>query len=261
MTPTAYPNVSHSRELTGEQKKTLRRAIVASSLGNASEWYDYGIYALLVIPLGHAFFPESSPAVQVLSTFAIFALSFLLRPLGGIVLGPLGDRLGRQRVLVFSIMLMAGATTLIGVLPTHASIGIFAPALLLILRLIQGFSTGGEYGGAATFMAEYSPSKQRGFYGSFLEFGTTIGTVLGLAVVAICQYSLGDDAMAAWGWRIPFLLAAPLGLIGLYVRLKLDDTPVFREAKDLGQVHQKVSSQARVCAPPGARSLCLSAWC
>jgi MFS transporter, MHS family, proline/betaine transporter len=241
----AFPHVQYSRELTHQQRGTLRRAIAAAGIGNATEWYDYGVYALLVTPISKAFFPDTNPTAQLLATYGIFALSFVVRPIGGAILGPLGDRIGRQRVLVLCITLMAIGTTLIGLIPTYHSIGLVAPALLLLLRLVQGFSTGGEYGGAATFMAEYSPERQRGRYGSFLEFGTTAGGLFGLGVVQVCQLGLGQDAMLAWGWRIPFLVAAPLGAIGLYLRTRLEDTPVFREAAELGQVHAKTSSQAK----------------
>jgi MHS family proline/betaine transporter-like MFS transporter len=162
-------------------------------------------------------------------TFAGIAIPFALRPLGGIVLGPLGDKFGRRKVLSLTILFMSGATFLIGLVPSHASIGIGAPLLLILLRLIQGFSTGGEYGGAATFIAEYAPDKRRGFYGSFLEFGTLGGFVLGASLATVFQLSLDDAAMNSWGWRIPFLLAAPLGFVGFYLRNKLEDTPAFQK--------------------------------
>ncbi|MFU8947296.1 MFS transporter [Mycetocola zhadangensis] len=209
---------------TTEGRKTIRKAIAASAIGNATEWFDYGVYAVAVTYITANFFPGGT--VFALATFAI---SFLVRPLGGLVWGPLGDRIGRKAILALTIILMAGATFAIGLLPTYEVIGIWAPILLILMRLIQGFSTGGEYGGAATFMAEYSPDKKRGFFGSFLEFGTLGGFVLGTAVVLALQLILGEETMTEWGWRIPFLLAGPLGLIGVYLRSKLEDSPVFRE--------------------------------
>jgi MHS family proline/betaine transporter-like MFS transporter len=221
---------------TADGRRTIRKAIAASAIGNATEWFDYGVYAVAVTYITANFFPGGT--VFALATFAI---SFLVRPLGGLIWGPLGDRIGRKAILALTIILMAGATFTIGLLPTYDAIGIWAPILLIVMRLIQGFSTGGEYGGAATFMAEYSPDKKRGFFGSFLEFGTLGGFVLGTAVVLALQLALGEEAMTEWGWRIPFLLAGPLGLIGVYLRSKLEDSPVFREvdeqsAKESGAV-------------------------
>ncbi len=167
-----------------------------------------------------------------------FAVSFVLRPLGGMIWGgPIGDRIGRKSVLAMTILLISGATALIGLLPTHASIGVWAPILLILLRVVQGFSTGGEYGGAATFMAEYAPDNKRGKYGSFLEFGTLAGFCGGTAFVLLLQLGLTDSQMDQWGWRIPFLLALPMGLIGLYLRSQMDDTPpVFQELEQENEI-------------------------
>ena len=221
--------------------KTLRRAITGSAVGNATEWYDYGVYAYVATEIAHNFFPNSG----LVGTFLVFAISFLLRPLGGIFWGPLGDRIGRQRVLAMTILLMASATFLVGLLPTYDAVGYWAVVLLVLLRVVQGFSTGGEYGGAATFMAEYAPDKRRGFFGSFLEFGTIAGFTLAIAIVYLTETAIGSDAMTAWGWRIPFLIGGPIGLIGLYVRMKLEDTPVFRELDDQGHVESSAKGAVR----------------
>ncbi|MBF6415489.1 MFS transporter [Nocardia cyriacigeorgica] len=198
-------------------------------MGNATEWFDYGVYAATATYLTDAFFPGE---LGTLGTMLGFAISFVLRPLGGMVWGPLGDRIGRKAVLATTILLMAAATGLIGVLPTHGQVGVIAPILLILLRVIQGFSTGGEYGGAATYLAECATDRKRGFLGSFLEFGTLGGFVGGSAVVLACQLAVGSEAMHDWGWRIPFLLAIPLGLIGWYLRAKLDESPVFTEVAE-----------------------------
>ncbi|MFC7660481.1 MFS transporter [Pseudonocardia benzenivorans] len=163
---------------------------------------------------------------------ALFAVAYLVRPFGGIVLGPLGDRIGRKKVLAMTIVTMSAASFLLGCLPTYSVAGWGAPVLLILIRLVQGFATGGEYGGAAAFIAEYAPDKKRGFYCSFLEFGTTGGFVLAAGLVTILQVSLSDAAMHAWGWRILFLLAGPLGLVGLWLRSRLDDTPAFRALEE-----------------------------
>lgn len=215
--------------------RTVRRAVAGAAIGNAVEWFDYAIYGYLATSIGIAFFPEADPTAQRLLVFAGIAIPFVLRPLGGIVLGPLGDRFGRRRVLAATIVLMSGATFCIGLIPSYATIGVLAPILLLLARLVQGFSTGGEYGGAATFIAEYAPYRRRGFFGSFLEFGTLAGTVLGAALATVVQLGLSEEALHSWGWRIPFLVAGPLGLVGLYLRHRLEDTPAFRHAQERGQ--------------------------
>ncbi|WP_081746641.1 MFS transporter [Arthrobacter sp. H5] len=217
---------------TPEGKKTLRRAIGASAIGNAVEWFDYGVYGVMVVYISSVFFPGDQATVWALGTFAI---SFLVRPLGGLFWGPLGDRIGRKAVLAMTILLMAAATFSIGLLPSFDAVGFLSPALLILLRLIQGFSTGGEYGGAATFMAEYAPDKKRGFYGSFLEVGTLAGFALGSLIALVSQITLGAETMSDWGWRLPFLIAGPMGLIGWYLRTKLEDTPVFRELEKKGE--------------------------
>ncbi|WP_163513732.1 MFS transporter [Fodinicola acaciae] len=216
---------------------TVRKAVMASAIGNAVEWYDYGVFTSGVITatVGTVFFPESDKTTATLQSLGLLAIGFIVRPLGGFFFGPLGDKLGRQRVLALTILLMSGSTFLVGVLPPYAVIGIAAPMLLLLLRLIQSFSTGGEYGGAATFIAEYAPTKRRGFFGSFLEFGTLGGFVLGNSLVLITASVLSPAAMNGWGWRIPFLLALPLGLIGLYLRARLEDTPTFRALVESGK--------------------------
>ncbi|HEX4248913.1 MAG TPA: MFS transporter [Pseudonocardia sp.] len=221
---------STAESATGQpDERVVRRAVAGAAMGNAVEWFDYAIYSYMVASIGLNFFPDSSPAARTLLTFSGIAIPFLLRPLGGIVLGPLGDKFGRQRVLSLTILFMSGATFCIGLIPSHTTIGVAAPLLLVLLRLIQGFSTGGEYGGAATFIAEYAPDKRRGFFGAFLEFGTLGGYVLGAALATVFQLSLSDQAMNSWGWRIPFLVAAPLGLVGFYLRNKLEDTPAFQQ--------------------------------
>ncbi len=224
--------------------QVLKRAIGASAIGNATEWFDYGIYAYGVTYISAALFPGDTEEATLFA-LATFAISFLVRPLGGLFWGPLGDRLGRKAVLAVTILLMSGATLLVGLIPSYDSIGFWAPAILIVLRMIQGFSTGGEYGGAATFMAEYAPDRKRGFYGSFLEFGTLAGFSLGALLMLGFSLALGDETMHAWGWRLPFLLAAPMGLIGLYLRARMEDTPVFRELEARGKTEEEVTTAFR----------------
>ncbi|WP_418346776.1 MFS transporter [Streptomyces fodineus] len=210
----------------------LRRAVGASALGNCMEWFDFGVYSYLAATIGKVFFPGASPAAQVISSFATFAAAFVVRPLGGLVFGPLGDRIGRQKVLATTMIMMAVGTFAIGVIPGYGTIGIAAPVLLLLARMVQGFSTGGEYGGATTFVAEYSPDRRRGFLSSWLDFGTFVGYALGSALVTVLNLALTDQQMLSWGWRVPFLVAGPLGVIGLYMRLKLEESPAFQQQLD-----------------------------
>ncbi|GEK01808.1 MULTISPECIES: MFS transporter [unclassified Streptomyces] len=218
----------------------LRRAVGASALGNCMEWFDFGVYSYLAATIGKVFFPGASPAAQVISSFATFAAAFVVRPLGGLVFGPLGDRIGRQKVLATTMIMMAVGTFAIGIIPGYATIGIAAPVLLLLARMVQGFSTGGEYGGATTFVAEYSPDRRRGFLSSWLDFGTFVGYALGSALVTALNLMLTDAQMLSWGWRVPFLIAGPLGVIGLYMRLKLEESPAFQQQLD---EHEKSLAQ------------------
>ncbi|MBT2264470.1 MFS transporter [Rhodococcus erythropolis] len=220
--------VAESPDVCVTDNASVKRAVKATMLGNAMEWFDFGVYAYLATTIGKVFFPDASGSAQLLSTFAIFAAAFIVRPLGGLFFGPLGDRIGRKKVLATTIILMAGSTFGIGLIPSYESIGIAAPILLVLLRLLQGFSTGGEYGGASTFVAEYAPDKRRGFFASFLEFGTLAGYVAAAGIVTVIQTVVSAEDLLQWGWRIPFLIAGPLGLIGLYLRLRLEETPAFQ---------------------------------
>jgi MHS family proline/betaine transporter-like MFS transporter len=226
-------------------RKTIKQAVLASALGNATEWFDYGVYAAVAVYISQHFFPGGGGGLSLFFSYLFIGISFVARPFGGLVWGPLGDRLGRKHVLALTIILMSGATFLIGVLPTYEKVGVLAPILLALLRLIQGFSTGGEYGGAATFMSEYAPDKRRGLYGSFLEFGTLGGLALGTLITLLMQTLLSDTAMASWGWRIPFFVALPLGLIGLFLRTRLDETPVFQEIDDEGESEESATGGLR----------------
>jgi MHS family proline/betaine transporter-like MFS transporter len=220
------------------EETSIRQAIVGASIGNMVEWFDFAVYGYLAVTLGAVFFPSEDPTISLLSSFAVFGVAFVMRPLGGLFFGPLGDRIGRQRTLATVIILMSVSTFVIALLPGYATIGIWAPILLVLARLLQGFSAGGEFGGASAFIAEYSPDNRRGFLVSWLEFSTLIGFILGSTSVLVLSSVLSEDALTSWGWRIPFLLAGPLGLIGLYIRLRLDDTPEFRALESAGEVSQ-----------------------
>ncbi|MFH9981032.1 glycine betaine/L-proline transporter ProP [Streptomyces sp. NPDC017179] len=232
-------------DITVTDEAAVQRAVKAASLGNAMEWFDFGIYSYLAVTIGHVFFPSGNGTVQLLSSFATFAVSFLVRPLGGMVFGPMGDKIGRKKVLALTMIMMAIGTFAIGLIPSYASIGFWAPFLLILFRLVQGFSTGGEYGGASTFIAEYAPDRRRGFFGSFLELGTLAGYVGAAGLVTLLTALLGNAGMDSWGWRVPFLVAGPIGLIGLYLRLRLDETPAFRKLED-DSVHRASEAASTV---------------
>ncbi|MCX8700334.1 glycine betaine/L-proline transporter ProP [Gilliamella sp. B2840] len=224
----------------------LKKAIIAAALGNAMEWFDFGVYGFLAYVLGQVFFPNASPNVQVVAALATFSVPFLVRPLGGLVFGILGDKFGRQKVLSITIIIMSLSTFCIGLIPSYASIGITAPILLLLAKLAQGFSIGGEYSGAAIFVAEYSPDRKRGFMGSWLDFGSIAGFLVGAGLVVLLSTLLSDANFQYWGWRIPFLFALPLGLIGLYLRHALEETPAFVQHTD----SMDKNEQTHVANPP-----------
>lgn len=247
-------------DVTVTDEAAVKRATKAAALGNAMEWYDFGIYSYLAATLGKVFFPSGSDTVQLLSSFATFAVAFLVRPVGGMVLGPLGDKVGRKRILSFTMILMAVGTFAIGLIPSHAVIGLWAPVLLIFFRLVQGFSTGGEYGGASTFIAEYAPDKRRGYFGSFLELGTLAGYVAASGLVVVLSSLLSDDQMLMWGWRIPFLVAAPLGFIGLYLRLKLDETPAFQKLEGGRDRASEAADAVETSATGDLAEICTRYW-
>ncbi|WP_026427456.1 MFS transporter [Actinomyces slackii] len=211
-----------------ERAVALSRAAKASFIGNFIEWFDYASYGYLAVIIGRVFFPESESGLQTLSAFAVFAMSFILRPVGAVVWGAWGDRWGRRWALSWSILIMSGSTFLIGILPGFAAIGWWAAILLLLLRMVQGFSASGEYAGAGTFLAEYAPASKRGMYTSLVPASTATGLLAGSLMVSGMLVVMDDAAMQSWGWRIPFLLAGPLGLIGRYIRVHLEDSPVYQ---------------------------------
>ncbi|NIH77947.1 MFS transporter [Amycolatopsis viridis] len=208
-------------------RAVVKRAVGAAAIGNITEWYDFGVYGYLTTTISKVFFTDLSGPVATIATFGLFAVSFLIRPFGGLLFGPLSDRIGRKSVLSLTVILMAVGTFAIGVVPGYSTIGIAAPLLVLLARLLQGVSTGGEYGSAMTFIAEYAPDRRRGFLGSWLEFGTLTGYALGATIATVLTAVLTPAQLLSWGWRIPFLIALPIGMVGLYLRLRLEETPAF----------------------------------
>src|SRR5215813_1856231 len=208
-----------------------KRVIFASSLGTVFEWYDFYLYATLAPFFAGLFFPKGNDTAALLAAFATYAAGFLVRPFGAIVFGRIGDLVGRKYTFLITITVMGLSTVLVGVLPTYSSIGVWAPILLVSLRLLQGLALGGEYGGAATYVAEHSPNNRRGFNTSWIQTTATVGLLLALIVIYLCRENFSKENFAQWGWRVPFLLSLILLAISVYIRLKLNESPVFQKMK------------------------------
>ncbi|MEV6960297.1 MFS transporter [Streptomyces sp. NPDC051207] len=226
------PHLRHRAEETGTPPRS-RRALVAGSVGNFIEWYEFGVYGYFATIIAANFFtPDGgSDAEALVKTYASFALAFFFRPIGAAVFGRLGDRIGRRPTLILVILLMTGATTLIGLLPTYATLGAAAPWLLTLLRILQGLSAGGEFGGAVSIMTEFAPPGRRGLYGAWQSFTVALGLLAGAGIAAVLAGVLSEPRLNDWGWRLPFLLTLPLGLVALWLRLKLEETPSFRRTR------------------------------
>ncbi len=232
------PESAPARELieTTADPATLRRSVAAGAVGVFVHWFDWAAYAYLASTIASVFFPAGDATAGLLAVFGVFAVSFGIRPVGALVFGPLGDRIGRKRTLSLVIFLMSGATLVIGLLPGYSTIGIAAPLLLVLLRLLQGFAAGGEFGSAASFLAEHAPRRRRGFGVSWLEVGSLLGFLAGSFVFFLLSVGLSEEQLTSWGWRIPFLIAAPLGVVGFIIRSKIEDTPEYRALEEADTV-------------------------
>ena len=219
-----------------EVKVDLRQVIGASSLGTLFEWYDFYLYGSLAAFFSGLFFPSGNPTAALLASLATFGAGFAVRPFGAIVFGRLGDLVGRKYTFLVTILIMGLSTALIGFLPTYQSVGLLSPILLVTLRLAQGLALGGEYGGAATYVAEHAPEGQRGYYTSFIQTTATLGFFVSLAVILATRLSLGDAVFKAWGWRVPFLLSFVLLAVSVYIRMRLHESPMFLKLKSSGKV-------------------------
>src|SRR5450755_618767 len=223
------------RERTGSMTSEERFVIFASSLGTIFEWYDFYLYAVLAPFFAALFFPPGNDTAALLSAFATYAAGFLVRPFGALIFGRVGDLVGRKYTFLVTIMVMGTSTFLVGVLPTYASVGWLAPTILVLLRLAQGLALGGEYGGAATYVAEHAPDEKRGLHTSGIQTTATLGFFVSLVVIGACRSGMAEASFKSWGWRIPFLISIVLLVVSVYIRLKLNESPVFLEMKAQGK--------------------------
>jgi MFS family permease len=228
--------MEESSAVTPHDTRKLWSVITASSVGTLIEWYDFYIFGSLAVILSEQFFPQGNPTAAFLSTLATFAAGFIVRPFGAIVFGRLGDLIGRKYTFLVTLIIMGGSTFAIGLIPGYATIGLVAPILVLILRLLQGLALGGEYGGAATYVAEHAPAARRGFYTSFIQTTATLGLFVSIGVILAVRYWVGVEAFSEWGWRIPFLLSALLVGVSIYIRLKMAESPLFAKIKAEGKL-------------------------
>lgn len=217
------------------ERSSIWKVISASSVGTLIEWYDFYIFGSLATIIAKQFFPEDAGTSALLSTLAIFAAGFIVRPFGALVFGRLGDIIGRKYTFLLTLVLMGGSTFAIGLIPGYKSIGVAAPLLVLLLRLIQGLALGGEYGGAATYVAEHSPDNRRGFYTSFIQTTATLGLFLSLGVILLTRQQIGVEKFSDWGWRVPFLISSLLVIVSIYIRLKMKESPLFAKLKSEGK--------------------------
>jgi MFS family permease len=244
-------------ESDADRRRRLRTVVAASLLGTTVEWYDFFLYATAAgLVFNKLFFPNASSLVGTLLAFATFAVGFVMRPIGGLVFGHIGDRIGRKRSLALTMLIMGFATALIGVLPSAAQIGVWAPVLLLVLRMLQGFALGGEWGGAVLLAVEHSPGDRRGRYGAIPQIGLALGLALGTGIFAYLQVVLGSARFLSYGWRIGFLLSLVLVVIGIIVRLRVEETPAFRQLRDL-ETASSVPIREIVRAPKSRRNTLL----
>ena len=213
-----------------------RKAVVAGTIGNVLEWYDFGVYGYFATTISQLFFPGEDKTISLLKAFAVFGVGFVMRPVGSVLFGIYGDRVGRRLALSAVIFLMAFSTLAIGLLPTYAQAGLLSSVLLVVIRLLQGLSAGGEWGGSTSYLVEYAPEGRRGFIGSWQQVSVGSGFLLGSLSAALISSTLSHDAFLSWGWRVPFLLGILVGVLGAYLRWRLSDTPKFTEIEQHGEV-------------------------
>ena len=235
-TPPARPEIPHDAKIW--------QVIAASAVGTMIEWYDFYIFGSLASIISPLFYPPGNDTLALIAYLSTFAVGFVVRPFGALFFGRIGDLVGRKYAFLVTLLIMGGATALIGILPTYATIGLAAPAILLLIRILQGLALGGEYGGAAVYVAEHVPDGRRGFYTSFIQITATLGLFLSLAVILIVQNLMPEAAFREWGWRVPFLISIALVAVSLYIRLKMKESPIFEHIKGTGQTSAQPLKEA-----------------
>src|SRR6187397_2757470 len=225
-------------------RTAIWRVIAASSVGTMIEWYDFYIFGSLATVISPLFYPSGNDSLALIAYLSTFAVGFVVRPFGALIFGRIGDLVGRKYAFLVTLVLMGAATAIIGVLPTYASIGLAAPVALLLIRVVQGLALGGEYGGAAVYVAEHVPDGRRGFYTSFIQITATLGLFCSLAVILLVQHMMPPAAFREWGWRLPFLLSILLVGISLYIRLRMDESPIFQHIKRTGMTSAQPLKEA-----------------
>ena len=222
----------------------IPKVIAASAVGTMIEWYDFYIFGSLATVISPLFYPRGNDTLALIAYLSTFAVGFVVRPFGALFFGRIGDLVGRKYAFLVTLLIMGGATALIGILPTYATIGIAAPIILLVIRILQGLALGGEYGGAAVYVAEHVPDGQRGFYTSFIQITATLGLFLSLAVILSVQNTMSEEAFRSWGWRIPFLISIGLVIVSLYIRLRMEESPIFSQIKATGMTSVRPLKEA-----------------
>ncbi len=238
---------------------TPRRAVAAAVVGNVLEWYDFAVYGYLAGIIGANFFPSGDPSAELLASFGIFGVGFLARPLGGVLIGRIGDVRGRRTALLLTLFMMAAGTVLMGLAPSYAAVGIFGPATVVVARLLQGFSAGGEWGGSTAFIVEWAPEGRRGWYGSFQQMSVGAGLLLGSGLAAALSSVLSAESMTSWGWRLPFLFGGVLGPVGMWMRRTIDETPAYRAAREESASARAANPKTAASAPRHASPIRLAA--
>jgi len=237
------------------------QVIAASAVGTMIEWYDFYIFGSLAVTISPLFYPEGNNTLALIAYLSTFAVGFVVRPFGALFFGRIGDLVGRKYAFLVTLLIMGGATAAIGFLPTYATIGLAAPVILLLIRVLQGLALGGEYGGAAVYVAEHVPDEKRGFYTSFIQITATLGFFLSLAVSIVVQNSMSTASFSAWGWRVPFIISIFLVVVSLYIRLRMKESPIFSQIKSAGMTSRQAARRSFYPLGKPEASSDLTVWC
>src|SRR5580765_6308808 len=238
------PAAHHAHHPPRPQHSRIWQVIAASAVGTMIEWYDFYIFGSLAAVIAPLFYPPGNDTIALIAYLSTFAVGFVVRPFGALFFGRIGDLVGRKYAFLVTLLIMGGATALIGFLPTYATVGVAAPVFLLVIRILQGLALGGEYGGAAVYVAEHVPDERRGFYTSFIQITATLGLFVSLVVILVIQNTMSKEAFASWGWRLPFIVSIFLVAVSLYIRLRMKESPIFEHIKSTGMTSAQPLKEA-----------------